>query len=645
MLILLLPLVFAEEDPSEQEADGSIIVEDTKDDADQIGSISQIDVDLALKQADLGELLSQLPSITIRRFGGLGAYSALSVRGGSADQTTIMINGIPLNPEGSSAINLSELPLSAFSTIELYRSHVPLEFQSSSIGGVVNLIPNTEKQKSISLGTGSFQTLAGETSVRNSLKKHDFYFFARHFQTQGNFEYFDDNATIYNLEDDSYQRRQNNSKHQQNIFFFDSWKNLSLLHNTHFQNGGVGGSIIMPFENVSLSTSRHLSSLLWKDVFPLFSHQISGWHILDTSQLEDLSAEVFGGQQSQQQNIHQLGLRGHHQFFYSESFIPSLSWGSRWEYNQNQNLLTDKTELEHQRFLSQLQLGMQFFTESQLEEHTAIQLYHFHSNEKDQFFVAPKTSFLFRFSENILFWSSANRSFRPPTMMELYGNQASVIGNPQLIPETSITVDGGFVWKGKEEHISLQTAYFHRWNQDNIILVQNAQNQSIPLNFAKTKIQGLENALSFKPNEKLFWNISFTWNHSLNLSEIESLSQNQLPNIPAWNFEHQLGLKHQFFSFQHRWSFIDQNYSDSTNHYRYPTRSFHNIELGSIEKGYFPAVSLVIRNLTNTITEETELDPLQPDLGAREQAISDFIGYPLSGRHFFLTLTWNEKQP
>ena len=126
-------------------------------------------------------------------------------------------------------------------------------------------------------------------------------------------------------------------------------------------------------------------------------------------------------------------------------------------------------------------------------------------------------------------------------------------------------------------------------------------------------------------------------------ADIASMQGNQLPNIPKWNLQHQLKLKNDYASIQHVWFFIDQNYSESTNRYLYPTRSFHNIELASNQKGFFPSASLAFRNLLNTITEEALLDPLQPALGKREQAVSDFIGYPLPGRHLFLTLTWNTR--
>lgn len=628
-----------------EESDGTIIVEDKKNSRDQIGSVSLISVeDAALMQADLGELLSQQPSINIRRFGGMGAYSSISVRGASSEQTTIMINGIPLNPEGSSSVNLSDLPLGAFSTIELYRSHVPLHLQSSSIGGVVNLLPNTDPQQRLSLGGGSFESLTGDIFASTSVKEHNLQIFARHFQTEGDFEFFSTKNTPFNTDDDSYKTRQNNASQQQNIFVFDSWKNISLLHNSHLQRGGLAGSINMELKKTSLQTSRHLSSAQWMDVSSLFSHQIDLWHLMENYQLDDRGAEIFGGQQWQRQQVQQLGIRGHHQLFYSDHWIPSLGWTSRWEDSKTQNLLQNEIEIQDNRLISQLQIGSQFFfLADRLEENSALQIYHFHTQEEDTLFLAPKTSILFRYSDQFLAWSSANRSFRPPTMLELHGNQGSMIGNPDLQPETAHTFDTGILWK-RNEHMSIQSSYFHRWGQDSIILIQNAQKQSIPKNFTKIRVQGIEQVLNFRPNDWLAWTLGLTWTHSQNLSNIEVQHKKKLPNVPIWNLENQIKVEQKYVSLQYNWSFTDQNYTDATNYYLSPSRSIHNIEFASKLKNPFPEFSFTIRNLTNSITEETLLEPRQPNLGTRSQAISDFIGYPLSGRQIFFTATWNAKK-
>src|SRR5690349_851633 len=42
--------------------------------------------------------LEALPSLHVRSLGGLGAYSALSIRGSSAAQVLVLVDGVPLTP-------------------------------------------------------------------------------------------------------------------------------------------------------------------------------------------------------------------------------------------------------------------------------------------------------------------------------------------------------------------------------------------------------------------------------------------------------------------------------------------------------------------------------------------------------------------
>ena len=69
----------------------------------------------------------------------------------------------------------------------------------------------------------------------------------------------------------------------------------------------------------------------------------------------------------------------------------------------------------------------------------------------------------------------------------------------------------------------------------------------------------------------------------------------------------------------------------------------HNVSVQWNNKGWIPSISLEMRNLLNTQTEKTLLDPLQPALGFRDQAVADFIGYPIPGRFLLFSVSWNDE--
>ncbi len=137
---LLLPPVFADDDPGED-----FVVEGQGGKAPDPGgttaSLSVILIDERLSSADdLAAVLDGVPGAVVRRLGGLGDFSAVSIRGSSFRQVQVFLDGIPLNPDGAEAVNLAQLPLSMLERVEVYRSNAPPEFGASPLGGVVNLV-------------------------------------------------------------------------------------------------------------------------------------------------------------------------------------------------------------------------------------------------------------------------------------------------------------------------------------------------------------------------------------------------------------------------------------------------------------------------------------------------------------------------
>jgi iron complex outermembrane receptor protein len=62
----------------------------------------------------LADVLSESVGVQVRRFGGLGAFSTLSVRGFSPGQVQIYFDGVPLTRADNETVNLGDLPIAAF---------------------------------------------------------------------------------------------------------------------------------------------------------------------------------------------------------------------------------------------------------------------------------------------------------------------------------------------------------------------------------------------------------------------------------------------------------------------------------------------------------------------------------------------------
>ena len=76
----------------------------------------------------ISEILERQEGLRVNRLGARGTYSNLSIRGNSFNQTGIYIDGVSISDPINSAVNLENLPLEAFESLELHRSHTPLLF-------------------------------------------------------------------------------------------------------------------------------------------------------------------------------------------------------------------------------------------------------------------------------------------------------------------------------------------------------------------------------------------------------------------------------------------------------------------------------------------------------------------------------------
>ncbi|MBP9163274.1 MAG: TonB-dependent receptor, partial [Leptospiraceae bacterium] len=99
------------------------------------------------KYTSLTDVLEREAGVRVRRFGGLGSYSTLSIRGSNANQVRIYVDGVPLNNAQGGEVNLSDLSFDNLEKIEIYKSGSSPGFSGSAIGGTVNLVTSKSSRK------------------------------------------------------------------------------------------------------------------------------------------------------------------------------------------------------------------------------------------------------------------------------------------------------------------------------------------------------------------------------------------------------------------------------------------------------------------------------------------------------------------
>ena len=118
---------------------------------------------------NVSELLQQIAGIDIRRRGVEGMQADLYIRGGSFDQTLLLIDGIKVeDPQtGHHTMNMT-LPLEVIEKIEITKGAASRIYGQNAFTGAVNIITKKEIKDNISLGitVGSFDQKRGSITIQ-----------------------------------------------------------------------------------------------------------------------------------------------------------------------------------------------------------------------------------------------------------------------------------------------------------------------------------------------------------------------------------------------------------------------------------------------------------------------------------------------
>lgn len=220
-MALLMPAGAA---PRAQESDRAETVrvegEGSKAGADQTGSVTVIHADdYAARVATVTDLLAQAVGLHVRSYGGLGSFATVSIRGSTAEQVNIYVDGVLLNPALGGAVNLADFSLSSIDSIEIYRGFTPSSLGGGAIGGAINIRTKRpgpgRAAGSGSLSFGSYGTAeaAGVASWSDepaAARRADGLLSIDVSRSDGDFRFYDNNGTLQTAGDDGFTTRRNN---------------------------------------------------------------------------------------------------------------------------------------------------------------------------------------------------------------------------------------------------------------------------------------------------------------------------------------------------------------------------------------------------------------------------------------------------
>ena len=641
----------------------------------------------AAEGEDMATLLTRTVGVGSRQSGGFGDFSAVLIRGSSAQQVAVFLDGVPLSGGRASPVDLSMFPLIALARVEVFRGMLPAEFGAEGIGGAINLIPAKTQKKATTRIMGAFGSF-GESQVGVARSaRHGPVTYALNLSLQswvGDFPFYSDNGTPYTLSDDSTVRRQNNDALLMAGIGWVRYRpspltTLSFLESLAGKDKGLPGlghhqSLLTRLQ--SLHQLFDMKVQRRKFLHPSLSAMVGLNVQLHQSRFKDPEGELGIGAQDQRDRVLSVGLLSRltwavdlHNLF---ALIPE--W--RFETYDGEDLLRSRSRDDPEAGLGALPSSRRYRFGVALRDRILLWRGRVRITPTIRFdvlysevtgtsrggrplenvyedFVSPRLGARLTVVPGLQLRGNMGRYFRAPTLMELFGDRGTAVGNPELRSEKGVGGDVGAVFKKEKltkwlPKITAQTAFFGRKVQRLIGWVQNSQRTAIAKNIAEAQVLGVEASLGawlwFHPTlrGRLTTNYTLLW--TKNESPEPLLDGNRLPGRPLHELSARLDLAFSWrrlevaahYAVQH----ISKSYLDEANLFLpVPQRAVHQV--GLLVKPWLDGLSLALtlKNITDLRVETIDA-PGFTGMGTLPRPLADYGGFPLPGLSFHLSLVW-----
>jgi vitamin B12 transporter len=631
----------------------------------------------------VGELLSAAPGVRVQRLGGLDDFATVSVRGASAQQVLVLLDGVPLSSAHLQQVDVNAVAPDLLDRLEVYRSGAPLWLGLAPMGGVVNLVtrPFARRDEDVSVlasaSFGSFLTRKVTVSAALPLMLEpawDLLVGGTYRGTEGDFAFHDDRGTPLNPADDRTAARRNNVSNGGDLLVrtrFEPAPNLELSAQEALQvnRRGVPGlgqhqSATARFEHVRSLTQLGLTARAWPWATTDL-HLLAHADVL-RDRFDDPDGDIGIGARDVRNRGDAFGGRARLSIFAGTALELETALEARYEQFLGRNardpaspeasaqrvtlapaaqlglhlvddrlLLAPGARLEH--VLSRFDGGLPFVT-SPLAP----------APERSDTVWAAQLGARYRLLEGrgggprLTLHGSVMRGGRLPTFVEMFGDTGAVIGNPGLTPESVLGGDLGATLQldSSPWHGRLTVAAFAYRYDDLIQYVQNSQRVARPENVGAARIDGLEVAAGLDAGRWLTLYLTYTLTDALDASELAGQSGRPLPGRPTHDLYVSITGRVWQLELEYELDLESENTLDRAGYRVVPERVFHGLAARFSPNAHW-TLAIEVDNLTDRRVEEVPLRPAAPGTNpTSSQAVADYLGFPLPGRTVYATVRW-----
>jgi iron complex outermembrane receptor protein len=479
--------------------------------------------EIASTGEDLADLLRRVPGARVRDYGGLGSYATISVRASTAEQVTVLVDGLPQNRALGGPVDLSSIPATQIERVTVFRGFAPAGLGLGGIGGVVDVRTRAPAREP----GGRVDVLAGElgtarlstgwslrTGSRGSVR-----FGGEALASRGDFTFLDTGATLFDPSDDAVRRRANNDLEQGALLAQGVWReigpgDLRAAIRAQRRDRGVPGLDNLASESARLDETLTQLTGSWS------------WRREGALRGLDLVLDGFDERIELRDPEGDLGLVQDRATRLRGAALASIVRGALGRHRLQARIDLRREDARVRD--AALEVSDRGGANRELLGVTAEELV-----VLGRFTLAPSARWDWRRDDFRaagagtlpppardvtesewagklgLSWAAGRRTslrgsvgrfYRSPNLTELFGDRGSVIGNPGLRSERGRAAEIGLArrWEGEPSAVDLEVVAFTREVEDLIQFLPQSQGTAVAQNVLAARVRGLEGYLALR---------------------------------------------------------------------------------------------------------------------------------------------------
>lgn len=561
---------------------------------------------------------------------GTGSLSSVSMRGSTSSQVLILLDGERINSPLSGGVDIDNLPIANIKRIEIIRGGHSAMYGADAVGGIINIITKQPYGSSISLwtGAGAFSTYSYGMEASEQLKSLSGLISFSNDQSKSDFPFIDKNGKTMIRENADYKKRNAMGKLLWN--FSDSTNFTVSLNHSYSDNGSPG----MIGLYTPQATKREKWNNIKMDIEHDFSNSSSFKALINrrSTVLRYLDPQYpYPTDDTHKSNTNSAELQT---YLFRRTLFPLMFGIQIRDENVNSTTVKERDRIafgvyvqqEIRKVLSNNPLNMKDFL-----IFPAIRWDHYSDFESG---LSPKIGFLASFGDRFLIRANGGRSYRAPTMNDLYWPEDPYAsGNPNLKPESSIDMDTGFNFLLSKPAIvhnismlRVSITYFLSHLNNGIRWTPGKGGKWSPINITEINSSGVE--IETKINVSVFDKpdiLNFGTNYTF-IKAVDKLKR-QITNQPKHAFGYNFQIGTESLWFQAKGLYNSKRYYTVQNTKWLNPFMKHDIKIGTERRIYRNAKTSLIFEIRNVFD-------------TKYQILAD---YPLPGREWNIKISFSKE--